>query len=367
VRLGTCIALELAACASAIGGVWVGVGHTVEVAGAYLSTHEAAAATYAHASTLPVRMPSGRIETGPPPSEPVPVTVTVFGVNDDALLEPIGDAPLTRVKINHGGTSLSLRLEFANGARAAFKPEQIHPQSDPRREIAAYRMDRLLGIGHVAPAKPMKLAVAELEAAADPATRAYVIGRIRDESRPRQGVLRGMAAWWIPEIRDAKLGGHDLYEAEGMSLLMSYLQIGAQIPPPVHHLVEQFATCIVFDVIIDNADRWTGSNTKVSPDQKTLYFMDNTLSFSKFRHGHDGNLKPFMRMQVFPRALVERLRALTIDDLRSALDISSDDSGLGRLLDDDEVRSILQRRNHLMERVDELIEKFGEDAVLALP
>src|SRR5262249_41922674 len=154
---------------------------------------------------------------------------------------------------------------------------------------------------------------------------------------------------------DAKLGGIDLHEPEAMGQLISYLQIGATIPPEERSLVEQLATCIVFDVIIDNADRWSGSNTKVSPDQKTLYFMDNTLSFSTFRHGHDTNLKPLRRMQVFPRALVARLRTLTIDELRTALDDSTDDGGLGPLLTGDEMYSILARRDHVLQQIDELI------------
>ena len=52
----------------------------------------------------------------------------------------------TGTKLNIGGSSLSIRLDFASGARAAFKPHQIWPQSKPRREIAAYRIDRYLHI-----------------------------------------------------------------------------------------------------------------------------------------------------------------------------------------------------------------------------
>jgi hypothetical protein len=145
------------------------------------------------------------------------------------------------------------------------------------------------------------------------------------------------------------------------------LQVGAEIPPLYRAIVEQFATCIVFDVIIDNSDRWTGSNTKVSPDQKTLYFMDNTLSFSKFRHGHDTNVKPLLAMQVFPKQLVARLRTLTRQEVQAALDLGNDDSGLGPLLDDERIRAILARRDHVLEHIDRLIGVYGEDAVLALP
>ncbi len=363
-RLGTCIALELAVAVGAIGGVYVGVGHTIDLAGNYLSTHEAAAATHTTAAGTPSRLPAASlVVTQERPRAPN----NVFGTHDDALLAPLGAAPLTRIKPNQGGTSLSFRVDFANGARASFKPEQTWPQSDPRREIAAYRIDRLLGIGHVPPSKPIRFTVAELVAVTDPPLRTHVTQRLTDEALPRKGELRGMVYWWIPEIRDMWLDGLEMHTPEAMQKLLGYMQIGAPVPPHLKGLVAQFATCIVFDVVIDNADRWSGSNTKVPPDRSTLYFMDNSLSFSKAQYGHDSNLKPLLRMQVFPRALVKKLRELTLDSVRTALSLGDDSIGLGPLLTDEETRAIIARKNHALEHIDRLIAQFGEDAVLALP
>jgi hypothetical protein len=368
VRLGTCIALELAMVASAACGVWFGVGHAADLAGDYVGAREAEAATSVPASDHQLalalaRLPRAELSLAPPPI----FTGSVFGVPDETLLAPLGATPLVRVKPNKGGTSLSLRADFASGARAAFKPEQIFPQSDPRREIAAYRIDRLLGIGHVAPAKPFKVSYQELLNAADTQFRAYTQRRILEEVKAHDGYVRGMVAWWIPEIRDAKIGGLAVDAPEGFSLWASYLQIGAQIPPEVRGLVEQLATVVVFDVVIDNSDRWSGANAKASPDGKTLYFMDNTLSFSKFKHGHDANLAPLRALKVFPRGLIEKLRALTIEQVQAALDLGADEAGLAPLLDDVELHAVMSRRNHVIEYVDELIAQFGEDRVLALP
>ena len=136
--------------AGAVGGLYLGVGKATEVAGGYLTGSEASAATPLvplGPVATPVRLPRSYLEVARRPIE------SVYGAPDDELLAPLGASKVTRIKLNHGGTSLSLRLDFASGARAAFKPEQTHPQSDPRREIAAYRIDRLLGIGHVPPAK----------------------------------------------------------------------------------------------------------------------------------------------------------------------------------------------------------------------
>ncbi len=363
-RLGTCIALELAALAGVIGGFCVAATRTAGLAGDYLAAHEASAATPG-ATRAPALepLPAAELRVSLPPLEQ-----TVYGEPDDVLLAPLGATPVAQVKVNHGGTSLSLRLEFASGARAAFKPQQIHPQSDPRREIAAYRIDRLLGIGHVPPAKPIALAVDDLVAATEPIYRTYTANRIADEAIAKAGVVRGELSWWIPEIRDVRIGAYRVDEDEGIDLWTSYLQVGATIPREVKPLVEQLAACVLFDILIDNSDRWTGNNTKGSVDGRTLYFMDNTLSFSIFTVGHEANLLPLRKMQVFPRRLVARLRALTLAQLTAALTPAGDDNaGMGPLLDDAELHAVLQRRDHLVRYIDALIAQFGEDAVLALP
>lgn len=370
-RLGTCLALELAVLAGAVSGVWFGIGHAVQLAGDYVGAREAAAATRVPREVPPLeRLPAARLAVAvPPPAR----SWTVFEQPDEVLLAPLAATPVTHIKPNKGGTSLSLRVEFASGAMASFKPEQIHPQSDPRREIAAYRIDRLLGIGHVAPAKPVKFALAELIAAAQPPYRTHTTTRITEEAIAAGEYVRGMVAWWIPEIRDATIRDvatrktYRVDEPEGMRVWASYLQVGATIPPEVRGMVEQLATLVVFDVIIDNADRWSGGNTKVSPDGKTLYFMDNTLSFSHYTRGHENNLAPLRRIQVYPRALVTKLRALTREAIDAALDLGDDPAGLGPLLQDVELRAILSRRDYVLQHIDSLIAVHGEDAVLALP
>ncbi|HET9990882.1 MAG TPA: hypothetical protein VFQ65_20265 [Kofleriaceae bacterium] len=356
-RLGTCIALELVCAVGAAAGVWVVAGHGVELAGEYLQP-EASAATATTAYVT--RLPSARLEVGTPIGD-----TTVFEQPDDQLLAPLAATPVTGIKLNHGGTSLSLRVDFASGARAAFKPQQIHPQSDPRREIAAYRLDRLLGIGHVAPAKSVTFAIADLIAAAPADSRDYTTQRLSDEAIVRGGKVSGEVSWWIPEIRDAAIGTHRLDEPEGMAEWLPYLQGDVPVPPELAGTMEQLSTMIVFDVLIDNADRWTGNNTKCSVDQKTLYFMDNTLSFSQFTLGHESNLTPLHRISRFSRKLVARLRTLTYASLARALD--GNDDPLAPLLHPDEIRALLARRDHLLRYIDDLRAELGDGAVLAYP
>jgi hypothetical protein len=364
VRLGTCVALEIALVLGAGGAAYVGIDHAVEHGSDYLATRAAAASRHDVTMPrvdLPESLPAGRLPVVPPR-----LPNNVYGAHDDDLLAPLAAAPVARMKLNHGGTSLSLRIDFANGARAAFKPEQIHPQSDPRREIAAYRIDRLLGIGRVPPAKEATFAVKDLLDAAAPGFRAYYTARIGDEAILRGGVVHGELSWWIPEIKLAKLGRHRIDEREGRLLWTTYLQLGVRIPPEHRSMLEQISALVLFDVLIDNADRWSGANTRMSPEGDVLYFMDNTLSFSLAKFGHEANVAAMRRIQVFPRGLVRRIRELTYEQLVATLALGPE-TKLGRLLHPDEIRAIIARRDNMLRYIDQLIETHGETAVLAFP
>jgi hypothetical protein len=354
VRLGTCIALEIAIAAGAISGVAIGVGHMAALAGEYV-TPPAEAAN--HPSPLPLERSSLHVTYATPK--------TIFAVSDSELLEPLGDGTVTKIKLNRGGTSLSLRLDFSNGTRAAFKPEQTFPQSDPRREIAAYRIDRLLGINHVAPAKPIAIPYQQLVDAAEPGMRSYVAERLED-AIVRRGVVYGEVQWWLPEIKLAAFGKHRIDEPEGKDLWRAYLKVGAKIPPEHLRLCEQLSTLLVFDVLIDNSDRWSGANTMMSPDGATLFFMDNTLSFSIHKIGHEIPNTALRRIEVFSRSLISRLRGLSYEAVERVLDMG-DDKRLGPLLSTDAMRAILARRDNILVHVDRLIAEHGEAAVLAFP
>lgn len=366
-RLGTCIALELAVVASCVGGVLVGVSFAHEAAGEYLEMRpaEAAPAIVASSMAIEIAMPRASF-VEPPPPPPERIVESVYGTPDAELLAPVGLGKVTKVKLNHGGTSLSLRVDFESGARASFKPEQIHPQSDPRREIAAYRLDRLLKIGRVPPAKSFVVPVADLLAAAEPSHRSYIQRRLEDEALAKNGILRGELSWWVPEIKLAKLGPHRIDEKEGKAAWIAALKIGSQIPAEERDMVAQISGVILFDVLIDNPDRWTGANAVMSPDGKTLFHMDNTMSFSRLGFGHRSNLLTLRRTQMFPRGLVERIRGLTAEAIVSAIDVG-EDGGLAPLLHERELAAILERRDNMLRYIDQLIAEHGEAAVLAFP
>jgi hypothetical protein len=379
VRLASCLLLELTVgltmCGAAISGVWFGV----SALSTSLTQHEAAAATQMRSEQpeVAVSVPKALVVE---PVAPVGLSIDpqdnnvrsdpaslVFGVTDADALAPMRNSPVSAMKLNHGGTSLSIRIDFASGARASFKPLQIHDQSEPRREIAAYRLDRLLGLGHVPAAISVGFPMADLIAAAKPAARGVVRRRLGDEANATGDMLFGEISWWVPEIVNAKVGKWRIDENDGIDLWRDELRPSSEMTQEHADIVRQISQMIVFDFVVDNADRWTGSNTKSSPDGKLLYFMDNTLSFSKFTQGHLKNRTYLQRVGRFSRDLVARLRALTPTQLTETMGHRDVDDQVGALLTDIEVAALLARRDFVISYIDKLIATHGESNVLVFP
>jgi hypothetical protein len=291
---------------------------------------------------------------------------SIYGAPDHELLAPLRDSPVVGCKLNYGGTSLSLRLEFQSGGRAAFKPDQIHAQSQPRREVAAYRIDRLLGIGHVPPAAAIVVAFDEMLASIPASNRAVAAARIRAESRPRRGQLRGAASWWIPEIKVAAIGKYPIDSTDGIVTWRRHLSIDAERTPEISAFVSQISDMVLFDFLIDNVDRWSGGNARTSMDGKTLYFMDNTLAFTRNKAAHSRTNTYLRRVKVFSRSLVEKVRGLDRAALVNALS-SAEDGPLAPLLSDEEIDAVMARREVAVKYIDELIAEHGAERVLAFP
>ncbi len=291
---------------------------------------------------------------------------TIYGAPDHELLAPLRDSPVVGTKINYGGTSLSLRLDFASGGRAAFKPDQIHAQSQPRREVAAYRIDRLLGIGHVPPAASIVVAMDQVLASLPGGPQGEAAARIRAEARPKRGQIRGSASWWIPEIKVAAIGKYPIDSTDGIVTWRRHLALDAKRPPEITAFVSQISDMVLFDFLIDNIDRWSGGNARTSVDGKILYFMDNTLSFTRNKQAHSRTNTYLRRVKVFSRRLVESVRALTRDQLINALS-SAEDGALAPLLSDEEIDAVMERRDVAIAYIDELITEHGAERVLAFP
>jgi hypothetical protein len=397
VRLRGCVAIELfvgATVAAAISGaaIWgvaelrVLLADDAGAAGqiAYAAEREAAAAREAERKNalapsteprlasvtgeiIPAAGETAATETEPPADGARPAWSGQFlGRSDEELLAPLRDSPVTAVKLNRGGSSLSLRIDFESGGRAACKPNQIHMHSQPRREIAAYRVNRLLGLSSVPPAVGRRFQVADLGDRFRPDARRERGRFLTENIQERDGTsVLGQLTWWLPVLNKAAIDGFEIDTTDGVVTWKRYLAAGGEVPAASQPMAAQISTLLLFDFIINNSDRWSGGNIKTSADPGVLVFLDNTLSFGGDPNGHNRVRTYLYRSQKFSRRLVDRLRQLDDALLEEALTRDIDPFPL--LLEKNELRALGKRRDFALRYIDDLIAQHGDQAVLAFP
>jgi hypothetical protein len=112
-----------------------------------------------------------------------------------------------------------------------------------------------------------------------------------------------------------------------------------------------------WDNLIANEDRNWG-DILITEDWR-LILIDHSRAFrtsKKFTknlvHTREGKIEPIKEL---PRAFIEKLKSLDFEIIRKAV---------GEYLTDKEINAVLIRRNLILQEVDRLIEKFGEDSFL---
>jgi hypothetical protein len=190
---------------------------------------------------------------------------------------------------------------------------------DWRFEIAAYRIDKLLGLGLIPPAVERDL--------------------------------------------DGRPGSLSLFAASKASLL-KIMDEGIPIPPEAAPRVNRLKYLTrAFDCLIANDDR-TQQNILYTEDWRTI-LIDHSRAFradsphrERLIYGRNGfktiDGKPMLFRQL-PRAFVQAVRGLEAADIRAAV---------GDTLTEDEVAAIMARKKVLLAEVDDMIKDKGEAAVL---
>jgi hypothetical protein len=285
---------------------------------------------------------------------------TFLGMSDELLLERVRTQPIVRFKLNHGGSSISFRVDFADGSRAAWKPTQTNTQTVPRKEIAAYRLNRLLGLNAVPPAAARAVPRDELFARLHPDS-LEALPRIKAETTfGPNGITIGTASYWIPIIVDS---GFD--KPDGEKLVQGWLSQGGPIPPEHESMALQVSDLIVFDFLTSNPDRYSGGNMKMSPDGTRLFYMDNTMSFFVDPEGPAKNRELLFRTQRFSRALYAALDRVTAPTLERAL--AEEGGAPYEILTPAEIAGVVGRRQVVHQYISALIAQFGAANVLAFP
>jgi hypothetical protein len=322
----------------------------------------AAAPQVALTASLPATARPGRLAEDTRAEDVRATAGAFFGADDERLLAPLRESGIRSVRVNRGGSSISLRLELESGARGAFKPQQTNGQTVPRKEIAAFRISRLLGVNAVPPAIGRQFRLDELLARLDEQSRP-MLPRLRAEIIAVEGEVAGELSYWIPAITHAEVDGFRIDSLDGIVTWKRYLTVDRATPEAQAPLLAQISSLLLFDFLINNPDRWSGGNAMASPDQRVLYFMDNTLSFGSATHPR---VRTYLhRSQKFSRRLVEALRALDRSRLVEAL--AGDLGPYPQLLREQEITAVLARRREALAYVEKLCATHGEQKVLVFP
>ncbi|MBN2206243.1 MAG: hypothetical protein JW742_02460 [Candidatus Aminicenantes bacterium] len=182
-------------------------------------------------------------------------------------------------------------------------------------EIAAYRMDKLLGLNMVPPT-------------------------VAREYKGKRGSLQ---LWATVETS-----------------LMKIIEDKIRIPDEFLERTERAKYLTrAFDSLIANEDR-TQQNTLYTKDWRCI-LIDHSRSFLKgpeysaqLLYGKNAKKRPLLFRRL-PRAFVDRIRALTPEAVRTAV---------APYLDEDAIQAVLARKILVLQEIDERIRELGEEQVL---
>jgi hypothetical protein len=263
-----------------------------------------------------------------------------------------------------GTTSVVFRASLDAPFRAALKLATFARPVGPASEVAAFRLSRCLGLTTVPPAVLRRLTASSIELALDPrfAERASQL-MTRAALDPQQHV-EAAAIFWIEGMRELPIATHQ----ERQPVLQALLQ-GSLVTGDVQLMAAQFSDLAVFDLLLGNADRWSGGNTQGDATGQWLYIRDHDLAFpahvtAEVEYRLSAQL---MQVERFSRSLILRLRTLTPELLQQEWSKDPELSRRSNWLRDRVLPGVLERRQKVLAHVQSLIDRYGENAVLSFP
>jgi hypothetical protein len=307
--------------------------------------------------------------------------VAFLGEPDAPRIDALRNGEIAEVKKGKGGRSLAFRITLADGTLGYFKPKQSFSAAHWYSEIAAYYLDRELGLGRVPPTTGRRFAWSELKAAAAGDERISELGIDAD------GTIKGAFIWWIPEpLKRVRMGRHwerwirvqkslpitpyqrpvdyrsDLRHRPGVREATDPSRPIAQAPD-TEARPSELSDLIVFDYLTQNVDRWGGdfTNLRTRGQGGPLIYLDNGAGFwlGEQRLGlMEARLKALQR---FRRATVEALRQFDIDRFSSRLQADP----LAPVLNEKQLSGLSERCQAVLEHVDTMLARFGEARVFA--
>jgi hypothetical protein len=310
----------------------------------------------------------------------------------DAFMKDTPDAPLRdalrhqgiqKVERGRGGRSLGFKITLTSGKKAYFKPEQTFSAANWFGEVAAYHLDRMLGLGRVPCVISREFAWADLvEAAGKDARKAELI--------MHDGKLRGaFVAWVTGELTALKqdLGWErwvrvrywpstavtpfqrpavwkrqlDLARKNGDNWRTKedrFRRRNLHPEPDRDDRPGELSDLIVFDYLTRNLDRWGGDNANVLVRGKggPLVFLDNGAGFEP------GEPRPSLMearlhaLQRFRRSTVAAIRGFDMERYKERLA----EETVQPVLSNHQIEGLAARRIGLLEWVSEMEKVHGE-------
>jgi len=309
-----------------------------------------------------------------------------FGEPDEPRLEVLHRSEITRVERGMGGRSVAFRLTFADGSRGYFKPEQTFSGTSYRAEVAAYHLDRQLGLGRTPPTVLRSIPWSRLSPTLGDDPRASEVIVQPD------GTVRGSLSFWIEERLvplELGVGFERWFRVEPAPFLTPFQRArvfmaqaaGAEpIVPPVGEEGRvlplagepdrddrgaELSDLVLFDYLAHNIDRWGGgfTNVRTRGAHGPLVYLDNAAGFGVSRPRIGFMDRRLFAVQRFRRSTVDAIRALDVGALRSRLDVEAATvERHGPLLDRSRLAQFEERRAALLAHVEERSTAQGEAA-----
>lgn len=294
-------------------------------------------------------------------------------------------ASITTIRKGRGGRSLSFKVTFEDGSHAYFKPEQSFSGANWYAEVAAYYIDRALGLGGVPAVVARSIEwrrlknnakgdkrLAEVKVGDDKRVRGALVDWIEEDLghaktppgweswvRVTNYPAQGTSPFQRPALYTAALDRARARRTNGKAQETYY----TSVPKPGRpELPAELSDLLVLDYLTHNIDRWGGDNVNLLTLGKRgpVIFLDNGAGFF---HGPDrqGLMEDRLKVQqCFRRSTVDALEKLDV----AALGKKMATDPLGPFLDAKLLAGLEVRRRALLERATEMMRTHGEDAVL---
>ncbi|RZV55624.1 MAG: hypothetical protein EX268_01715 [Deltaproteobacteria bacterium] len=304
-----------------------------------------------------------------------------LGHPDRERIEALRTAEIAEVSKGKGGRSLAFKITLTDGTEGYFKPKQTFSAAHWYSELAAYYLDRELGMGRVPPTTGRRFRWSELRAAAGTDSRVSELGIEKD------GTIKGAFIWWIPErLERVRMGrGWERWVRVQKSLPITPYQRPVDYradlnrrpgireatdptrpvarAPDIDARPAELSDLIVFDYLTQNVDRWGGDFTNVRSREKggPLIYLDNGAGFwlGQQRLGlMEARLKALQR---FRRSTIDAVRALDIGRFASRLR----EDPLAPVLNEKQLDGLERRRRAVLGHVEDMVARFGEARVFA--